>query len=245
MRFEKVSLEQFKKDWTKYVLKRVVDDKDLFSTFIAMDGTNLDYSILSNEKFVENIYQDIELPKRGTKGSAGYDFYMPLKFRLAGYEEKSISIPTGIRCHMDNNQYLMLCPRSGLGCKGLGLVNTIGIIDSDYYNADNEGHILVSLNNSIYKEIIISSGQGFVQGIVQNYCVAENDKVQIERKGGFGSTDVKVNIPNQKIKKTDYKIPFSSLMVAIEDDPNYTIEEKLFVYKEMIEELGGCLNDCI
>lgn len=163
--FEKVSFEQFLKDYN--------------DTF--------DYG-RSNEE-IKKIWDDIKLPTRATAGSAGYDFITPIDFTLeAG---KTIKIPTGIRCSIDGGWVLKLYPRSGLGFKyRLQLNNTVGIIDSDYYNSDNEGHIFAKITNNSNenKIIIMNSGSGFVQGIFVPYGITVDDNADGVRNGGFGST---------------------------------------------------------
>ena len=111
------------------------------------------------------VYNDIKLPKRATIGSAGYDFFAPIDFTLAPGEE--ITIPTGIRSRIENGFVLLIYPRSGLGFKyRLTLNNTVGVIDSDYFYSDNEGHIMVRLTNcSTDKTVSVEKGQGFAQGI--------------------------------------------------------------------------------
>ncbi|MBR1683630.1 MAG: deoxyuridine 5'-triphosphate nucleotidohydrolase, partial [Clostridia bacterium] len=90
---------------------------------------------------------EIPLPKRATAGSAGYDFVCPVEVTIAPGER--VMVPTGIRAVIDEGWMLMLCPRSSLGRKyGLRLANTVGIVDSDYAHADNEGHILLILEHS-------------------------------------------------------------------------------------------------
>ena len=135
------------------------------------------------------VYHDIELPKRATAGSAGYDFYSPLSFTLAPGE--TIKIPTGIRVSMEEDYVLMCFPRSGLGFKfRLQLNNTVGIIDSDYYHSDNEGHIFIKLTNDSNegKTLELKAGSGFAQGIFMQYGITEDDEVSEVRNGGFGST---------------------------------------------------------
>ena len=91
-------------------------------------------------------YNDIKIPKRATTGSAGYDFFAPFTFTLNPNE--TIKIPTGIRVILDSDKFLPIYPRSGLGFKfRLQLDNTVGIIDSDYCNSDNEGHIFIKITN--------------------------------------------------------------------------------------------------
>ena len=134
-------------------------------------------------------YNNIKLPVRATVGSAGYDFFAPFSFNLS--PKQTIIIPTGIRCKIEEGWFLMCAPRSGLGFKyRLQLDNTIGIIDSDYYNSDNEGHIMIKITNDTYhnKTLEISVGESFAQGIFLPYGITQNDMVTDIRNGGFGST---------------------------------------------------------
>lgn len=163
-KFEKVSFEQFKEGW--------------------MDA----YPATTPEELVR-IYENIKLPKRATKGSAGYDFYAPVNFTLAPGE--TIKIPTGIRVSMEENWVLKCYPRSGLGFKfRLQLNNTVGIIDSDYYYSDNEGHIFAKLTNDTNEKklLCVEGGTGFMQGIFVEYGITVDDDATDTRNGGFGST---------------------------------------------------------
>ncbi len=160
-RFEKISLDQFKKD----------------------------YDLSTN---IEETYNDILLPKRATLGSAGYDFFSPLDFTLNPGE--TIKIPTGIRCFIEDGYVLSLYPRSGLGFKyRIQLNNTVGIIDSDYYNALNEGHIMIKLTNDSNegKVLNVKKGEGIAQGIFTEYFVTYDDETEGIRVSGFGSTTKK------------------------------------------------------
>ena len=112
------------------------------------------------------VYEQIELPKRATAGSAGYDFFTPFDFTLA--PSQTIKIPTGIRCEIDEGWVLKIYPRSGLGFKfRLQLNNTVGIIDSDYFYSDNEGHIFIKITNDSNenKTVEVKKATGFAQGI--------------------------------------------------------------------------------
>ena len=163
-KFEKVSLEQFREGWT--------------DTFGPAD-----------EGVIEGIYEQIRLPRRATAGSAGYDFFAPADFVLEPGE--TVKIPTGIRVWMEPEWVLKCYPRSGLGFKyRLQLNNTVGIIDSDYYYSDNEGHIFAKLTNDTKegKTVEISSGSGFMQGIFAEYGITLDDNATEIRNGGFGST---------------------------------------------------------
>lgn len=171
--FEKVSHNQFKVDW----LDTFYDNK-----------TNIE----ELKDRINNIYDSIKLPKRATKGSAGYDFYSPLTFTLKPGE--TIKIPTGIRARIDDGWVLKCYPRSGLGFKfRLQMNNTVGIIDSDYYTSDNEGHIFCKITNDSNegKSVTIEEGMGFMQGIFVEFGITIDDEAEEVRNGGFGSTTKK------------------------------------------------------
>ena len=133
----------------------------------------------------EKVYEGIKLPKRATAGSAGYDFYAPFDIG------ETANIPTGIRVLIEDGWVLKIYPRSGLGFKyRLQLNNTVGIIDSDYYGSDNEGHIQVKLTNDSRegKTVEVEAGTGFSQGIFVEYGITVDDEADEVRNGGFGST---------------------------------------------------------
>ena len=138
---------------------------------------------------VKDIYKNIRLPRRATTGSAGYDFFSPISFTLQ--RGQSIKIPTGIRVQMEQDWVLLLFPRSGLGFKyRLQMNNTVGVIDSDYFYSDNEGHIFAKITNDSNEEKVLSieAGDGFMQGIFLMYGITMDDDVKEARNGGFGST---------------------------------------------------------
>lgn len=163
-KFMKVSKEQFAEGWQ--------------DTFGKISGEEL-----------ERIYESVKLPKRATSGSAGYDFFSPLTFELKPQE--TIKIPTGIRVQMEEGWVLKVYPRSGLGFKyRLQLNNTVGIIDSDYFYSDNEGHMFMKLTNDSKegKTLEVGQSEGMVQGIFMQYGITEDDDADGVRNGGFGST---------------------------------------------------------
>ena len=136
---------------------------------------------------IKEYYDSIILPKRATKASAGYDFYLPYDILVKPNE--TVKIYTGVRCKIKPNYVLMIFPRSSLGLKyKFTLDNTVGIIDSDYYNADNEGHIILSMTNHSDKELSLKSGDRVAQGIFLEYGITMDDDIKEERKGGIGST---------------------------------------------------------
>ena len=163
-RFERVSFEQFLEGW----------------------GDTLG---IADRSRIKELYDGIRLPRRATAGSAGYDFFAPADITLAPGE--TIKIPTGVRVWMEPEWVLKCYPRSGLGFKyRLQLNNTVGIIDSDYYYSDNEGHIFAKITNDSNegKTVELKAGEGFMQGIFAEYGITLDDDATEIRNGGFGST---------------------------------------------------------
>lgn len=142
---------------------------------------------------VQQEYENIKLPKRATKYSAGYDFFSPLYFKLKPNE--SIKIPTGIKCRIKEGCFLAIVPRSSLGFKyRLQLDNTVGIIDADYYdNKNNQGHIFIKITNDSKNDDIltINIGDAIAQGIFMVFDTTIDDNTDTERIGGIGSSDKK------------------------------------------------------
>lgn len=167
--FEKVSFEEFYKAM-----------KDCF------------YESDPPEDEIRVLYDAIKLPERATEGSAGYDFKAPMNFVVG--DKTSLKIPTGVRVKIKPGWWLACLPRSGLGFKyGFHLKNTCGVIDSDYYYSDNEGHIFakVSMDSGRDKVLSIKKGDGFLQAIFLPYGITYTDNASGVRNGGMGSTDRK------------------------------------------------------
>lgn len=163
-RFEKVSYEEFYK---------------------AMKAEP--HTSVKTDKVIQDVYMDLQLPKRSTVGSAGYDFHSPFQFWLRPGE--SIKVPTGIRCRIDEGWVLLCFPRSSLGFKyKLRLANSVGVIDQDYYHADNEGHIFAKLCNEGDKTVEINPGDKIFQAIFVPFGITFDDNATEERIGGIGST---------------------------------------------------------
>lgn len=163
--FEKVSYEQF------------------YAAMIEIIDTEY------KDEFIRMSYDALELPKRATIGSAGYDFKVPFSFEL--HPGETIKIPTGIRVKIDDGWWLGCLPRSGLGFKyRLQLNNTMGVIDSDYYYSDNEGHIFAKITNDSNegKAIEVKAGDGFMQAVFIPYGITYSDSTDGVRNGGMGST---------------------------------------------------------
>ena len=140
-------------------------------------------------KNIDTKYDDIIIPKRSTKFSAGYDFYMP--YDLTIKKNEVVLIPTGIKVMLNSDEFLGIYIRSSLGFKyNVRMCNQVGIIDSDYYNnSSNEGHIFVKLKNEGDNDIILKKYDRYVQGIIQKYYIVDNEKeVEDIRVGGIGSS---------------------------------------------------------
>lgn len=170
-KFSKISFDQYKRD----NIRELIEEWEL-----------------------EEEYLNINLPKRGTKYSAGYDFFSPFSFTLKPNE--TIIVPTGIRMEIERDKYLAVHSRSGWGFKyRLQLDNITGIIDSDFSNAINEGHIILKMSNCSFdksKILTVNRGDGLCQGIISSFYLTEDDDLdyKIERTGGFGSTNKNTQI---------------------------------------------------
>ncbi len=144
---------------------------------------------------VSRIEEDIKLPERSTKYSAGYDFFA-LEDQLVPGKGAVTYVKTGVKIKMAEDEFLMLCNRSSNPKKKeLILMNGVGIVDSDYYNnPDNDGEICFAFSSLNETGSFIKKGDKIGQGIIQKFILAENDfssNPRAERTGGFGSTDKK------------------------------------------------------
>ena len=164
-KFMKVSFKQFEKDY-KTIFGDEVNDED-----------------------IRQMYDNIKLPVRATAGSAGYDFFAPFTMQVRSYNE--LLIPTGIRVKLDPGEVLLIVTRSGLGFKHYWrIANQIAVIDEDFINAKNEGHIMIKIRVENHEDdtVTVRTGEGFAQGIILEYGITEDDNATEKRVGGFGST---------------------------------------------------------
>ena len=168
MKFHKVSLEQFAQDYCK------------------ANGLGPENELSEEDcKKIISIWENIKLPRRSTSGSAGYDFFIPYDESFS--PEYPTLVPTGIRFECDEDKFLLCLPRSGCGFKyGAALINTAGVIDCDYFNSSNEGHIMCKITTKVPFTLV--GGKAMMQGIIMPYFKVDDDSSDGVRNGGFGST---------------------------------------------------------
>ena len=167
MRFEKVSLETFKKEMSRNGLAWMTEVE------------------------VEEAWEGIKLPERKTKGSAGYDFVLPVD--VVVWANSSVIIPSGIKVFFDEDEqdyHLELHVRSSTGIRrGCVLSNGTAIVDSDYYgNEDNEGCVLIALYNRDDYNKKFLKGERVMQGVFIKHRLIEGDRAEGKRTGGVGSS---------------------------------------------------------
>ena len=136
-------------------------------------------------------YDNIMMPQRQTKGSAGYDIASPVNITIPGGCKRII--PSGLKVRIDPEWCMELLIRSHMGInKDIELITGTSLIDSDYYNNDkNEGHIMIPLRNKSTRPVFIAAGERIVQGLFTIYGITEDDNAKGQRSGGIGSTDEK------------------------------------------------------
>jgi len=130
------------------------------------------------------------LPTRGTRESAGYDFYAM----------NSVVIPprgigeffTDVKAYMLPDEVLHLYPRSSIGIKRkLMIANTVPTVDADYYNnPTNDGEITIYLRNLSDEPVEIFAGDRIAQGIFSKYLTVDDEDTRAlpTRTGGVGHT---------------------------------------------------------
>lgn len=140
-------------------------------------------------QYDETWYNNLELPKRATKYSAGYDIHCP--FDLVLPAKSTLKVPTLLKCDMEENNVLLIDVRSSLGFKhNVRLCNTIPVIDKDYFNnEDNEGHIFLKFYNPNDYDIEFKANERIAQALFMRYDITDDDIAEGERKGGIGSTN--------------------------------------------------------
>ena len=136
--------------------------------------------------------KEINLPIRKTAKSAAYDLEASEDTVIPSFKlgQNPTLIPTGLKAYMQEDEVLMLFPRSSSPKKqGIMFPHSAGIIDADYYgNIDNDGHIMIQCINIKEEDVVIKKGEAVAQAMFQKFLTVDNDNAQGERTGGFGST---------------------------------------------------------
>ncbi len=136
--------------------------------------------------------KNINLPFRKTKHSAAYDIEAAEDVVIPVFKPgmKPTLVKTGLKAYcMDDEFFILAVKSSGPFKKGLVLANSIGIIDSDYYNnEDNDGHFMFAYYNFFDTDLEIKKGEAIGQLVFQKFLVTDNDCAEGQRVGGFGST---------------------------------------------------------
>ena len=142
---------------------------------------------------IKKVRENAKIPVRATEGSAGYDLYACVDEPITLKAGETAIIPTGIAIGLDNPNYAaFIYPRSGIAIKhGIGLLNSVGVIDSDY-----RGEICVGVINQISEPYTIQPFERVAQMIIKPVELPElievSDLDDTSRGvGGFGSTGTK------------------------------------------------------
>lgn len=192
MRLEK-SYQDYQREEKEYMVRERGFEKISAKQWLTDLNQLKDYLVdnkYTTEESRLDLLNQIKLPRRATRKSSGYDISSPYSFRLR--QGQSIKLPTGLKVYLQDNEELLVFPRSSVGFKyKVKIDNTIGKIDADYYNnCSNEGHIWIKLTNTGNKIWGINQGDAIVQGSFYNYLITDDDcPVNEERIGGIGSTD--------------------------------------------------------
>lgn len=181
-----------------------------FDSVVKMLKTKINSDEFSNKinTIVEEIKNDIPLllaieaknNEALTKEAQKYfdrfqgDFTLDLnqmKILMKEAKTKLTLVPTGVKCKLEDNQVLHLYIRSSCPLNHyLFLGNGTGVIDSDYYNnEDNEGHIFFQIINLSPFNIVVKKGDIIGQGEIVCFCKTDDDEADGVRTGGFGSTN--------------------------------------------------------
>lgn len=176
--FMKVSFEEYEKSIKECLDYRYIDE----------EGKETSYEMSQDE--IKQLYEEIQLPTRATEGSAGYDISVPVNIKLSAGQ--TLKVPLGLRVMIKPGWWFGVFPRSSLGFKyRLQLDNTIGVVDSDYFYSDNEGHMYLQVTNDSKDgtEMILEKDKAICQGIFLPFGITYNDCADGVRNGGLGSTD--------------------------------------------------------
>ncbi len=137
--------------------------------------------------------KNINLPERKTKASAAYDIEAAEDTVIPAFKPgmKPTLIKTGLKAYMQEDEVLLMMPRSsGPKKQGILFPHSTGVVDADYYeNNENDGHIFIQCINIKDEDVTIKKGETIAQAMFQKFLIVDNDKAEGLRNGGFGSTD--------------------------------------------------------
>ena len=146
------------------------------------------YSIKPEKLF--DLWNEIELPKRSTQYSAGYDIKTPLDVTIPPHS--SVKVPSGIKAIFNademNTWCLLLYIRSSVGAEGVVITHGTSVIDADYQFAKNDGDMLLALTNMSDVLRQYKPGDRICQAVFEIYGVTSDDDASGTRTGGVGST---------------------------------------------------------
>ena len=134
----------------------------------------------------KKLYDRVQIPKRDSKATAGYDINVVEEFTINPGEIKKL--PTGIKACFNDDEVLFLIDRSSTGFKyNIRMCNQVAVIDADYYNnPDNEGHLWIKIQNEGDKAVTFSEGDAVVQGVFTKYLTTDDDdRLDIERRSEY------------------------------------------------------------
>ena len=135
---------------------------------------------------IKKLNKNVQLPKQGTQGAAGMDFYLPQTVRFEPNCSKKV--PLGVAVEIPEGYVMLLIPRSSTWKTPLRMPNSIGVIDSDY-----RGEVCALLHNASECTFAAEAGERLVQGVivpVPSVQIQEVDELSETSRGvgGFGST---------------------------------------------------------
>lgn len=141
---------------------------------------------------IKKVRENTKIPTRGTKGAAGFDLYACIAEPLTLKKGDTALIPTGIAIAVPEGYAAFIHSRSGLSIKrGICLLNSVGVIDSDY-----RGEICVGVIKATDEPYTIEPNERIAQMVikpVETPELIETDELDSTDRGagGFGSTGTK------------------------------------------------------
>lgn len=141
---------------------------------------------------IKKLKENAKIPTRGTDGAAGFDLYACIDEPLTLNKGDTALIPTGIAIAVPDGYAAFIHSRSGLSIKkGICLLNSVGVVDSDY-----RGEVCVGVIKATDGPYTIEPFERIAQMVIKQVCiptlVETNELDDTDRgTGGFGSTGTK------------------------------------------------------